>query len=234
MPDSKKLFFIPIIAGALKSADPEKAMKNAFDEITNHGRLPGYKDGYEQFLAFIHYATAPSVEDFEDDVRHLTDAIYRLMYDLASGDFDGTDQQKEEMISLLKKYPRWSAEFERITEMIDDLEVSAPEMGIEVLKEDQVIGTLPVSEMFATLRQVRPGRYSIRLTTGRIVWQGRIHREDLIWAYVYPGKDLAIAAETKPGKQKPTKIVSLLGGELEMRVFAGLESGEVNICVKDG
>jgi len=234
MLDRKRLFFIPIIAGALESSDPDEAMKKAFDEITNRGRLPEYKDGYDQFLAFIHYAAKPSVDDFEDDVRQLTDAIYRLIYDLASGDFDGTDQQKEEMISVLKKYPHWSTGFERIIEMINDLEVSAPEMGIQVLKEDRVIGILPVSKMPAVLRQIRPGRYSIRLTTGRIVWQGRLNREDLIWAYAYFGKDLAIAAETEPGEQKPTKIVSLFGGELEMKVFAGLESGEVNICVKDG
>ena len=56
MTDSKRLFFIPIIAGALEKGAPEEAMKNAFDKITNRGRLPGYKDGYEQFLAFINYA----------------------------------------------------------------------------------------------------------------------------------------------------------------------------------
>ena len=230
MPDSKRLFFIPIIAEALENDAPEGAMKNAFDEIMNRGKLPGYKDGYEQFLAFINYAIKPSADDSKDDVRHLTDAIYRLMYDLASGDFEGTDQQKEKMISILEKHPRWGSELERIMELIDDLEDPDPRMWIEVLKEDQVIWMLPVSKMPSTLRQVQPGIYSIRLNTGRIVWQGRLNREDLIWAYAYPEKDLAIAAETELGIQKPTKSAPLLNGELEMKVFAGLESGEISIC----
>lgn len=214
MPDSKKLFFIPIIAKALESEDPVKAIKDAFDEIRNLGKLPEYKDGFDQFLEFINFTAMLSIDD------------------LISEDLDGNDEQKETLISALKSRPEWKAEFDRINKMAQNLYLFDHEIGVEILREDQVIGSFLVSEMSATFCHISPGNYTIRLTNGRVVWKGNLTREDLLWAFAYPGKGLAIAAETETDDQKPTKIESILDGELELSVFAGLESGEIKIRVR--
>ena len=63
MTDSKRLYFIPIIARALSSDDPKQAMKEAFDEIRELGNQPEYQEGYRQFLEFVKAAVEPSGEE---------------------------------------------------------------------------------------------------------------------------------------------------------------------------
>ena len=234
MSDSKRLFFIPIIAKALKNGDPERAMKDAFDQIKDLGGQPEYREGFDQFLKFIDFTMLSSQESFKGDVTFFIDAIYRLICDLASGEFEGSEELKEELISAINNHPTWKAEFERIGNMIQDFMVPDHEFGVEVLKDDKIIGALPVSQMSATFSHITPGTYTIRLSTGRIVWEEKLSREDLIWTYAYPEKDLAVAAETEPIDQTPTRIEAILDGELEINVFAGLESGEIRIRVKKG
>jgi len=53
-----------------------------------------------------------------------------------------------------------------------------------------------------------------------------------LWAYAFPEKDLAMAAETQKTDKMASKKVSLLDNELEMTLFPGLESGEMTIRVK--
>ncbi|MFC1895239.1 hypothetical protein ACFL0Q_01045 [Thermodesulfobacteriota bacterium] len=227
MPPNKRLFFIPIIANALKADDPERAMKEAFDKIKDLGRQAEYREGFDQFLKFIDFTTLSSQEGFNDNTT-----IYGLIYDLASGEFEGNDKLKEELISAIKNHPTWKAEFERIGNLIQDFMVPNHEIEVEVLTNDEIIGSLPVSRMTATFSHITPGTYTIRLTTGRIVWEEELTREDLIWTYAFPEEDLAVAAETEPIEQAPTRMESILDGELEISVFAGLESGEIRIRVK--
>jgi len=51
MPDD--MFFIPMIARALQQSDPRAAMIEAFERIEAMGQQPRYRNGYEQFLAFM-------------------------------------------------------------------------------------------------------------------------------------------------------------------------------------
>jgi len=82
----------------------------------------------------------------------------------------------------------------------------------------------------AIIGNVLPGRYTVRFSNGRVLWEGELSKEDLLWAYAFPGKDLAMAAETEVSQGKPTRTISLLSGEIMLSVFAGLESGQI----KDG
>lgn len=232
MSDSKRLFYIPIIAKALESDNPKMALRAAFDEIKNRGKLPEFKEGFVQFLGFIKFTTMTFTENFEGDVQPIIHGIYRLIYDLATGDFEGSDEQKEALISALRSHPKWLDEFERIQKMTQEIKIPDLEIGVEVLKEDQVIGTFPISPKLAVFSHISPGSYTIQLSNGRVVWKGELTREDLLWNYAYPGKELSLAAETVPAEQIPTKIELFLDGELEMSVFAGLESGEMRIRVR--
>ena len=229
MADNKKLYFIPIITKALNSEAQERAMQEAFDEIGKLGKKPEYNEGFQQFQEFIHASLRlPGVRP-EQKIQFIRNAIYNLIYDLAAGTFEGDRRQQDDLINALKKVPHWNEEYERIKKEARDFLSPDLPIEIEVLKGDKVIGSSPISSTPTSLRSISPGRYTVRFSNGRILWEGDLLREDLIWTYAFPGRDLPLAAETKSYRQKPTRSMTLLDGELIVNVYAGLESGEITL-----
>ena len=228
IPD-KKLFFVPIIARALQSNDPRRALEAAFEEIRELGKEAEYQEGYQQFREFIKTALTPSGETSDQRVRLLKDAIYRLLHDLATDTFEGDEEQKEALLKILRSYPEWAAEYVRIVGKLQVLLPPNIRIKVEVLRENRIMGSFPVSPDPAIIGAVTPGNYTVQFSNGRILWEGELAKEDLIWAYAFPGKDLAMAAETEVPRGKPTRTISLLGGEIMFSVFAGLETGQIRI-----
>ena len=229
MANSKGLYFIPIIVRAIGSDDPLRAMRQAFQEIQELGKQPEYEEGFRQFRKLVQAGLEPSGDDYEERTRQLMEAVYRLIYDFATGTFPGDEEQRKALKDALASHPEWNAEYERIRKEAHSFLAPDALVDIEVLREDQVIGSWPVSETSICQRSVNPGSYTVRLSNGRILWQGDLTREDVIWAFAYPEKDLPMAAETEPQGQEPTRRMSRLGGELTIYVFAGLESGEIMV-----
>jgi len=230
----KKLFFIPTIARALQSDDPRRAMEEAFEEIRELGKEDEYKEGYQQFREFIKLALTPSDEASGQRVRLLKDAIYRLLHDLATDTFEGDEEQKEAMIGTLRSYPEWDAEYVRIVEEAQALFPPRIQLRVEVLRKTQIIGSFPISPDPAIIGAITPGNYTVQFSNGRILWEGELAKEDLIWAYAFPGKDLAMAAETEASQREPTRKISLLKGEITVSVFPGLETGQIRIESAEG
>ena len=225
----KKLFFIPPIARALQSNDPRRALEKAFEEIRELGKDDEYQEGYQQFKEFIKTALTPSDEAPEQRMRLLKDAIHRLLHDLATDTFEGDEDQKEALIATLRSYPEWDAEYVRIVEGAQALFPPRIQLKVEVLRKNQIIGSFPISPDPAIISAITPGNYTVQFSNGRILWEGALVKEDLIWAYAFPGKDLAMAAETEVSQREPTRKISLLNGEITVSVFAGLETGQIRI-----
>jgi hypothetical protein len=159
----------------------------------------------------------------------LKDAIYRLLHDLATDTFEGDEEQKEAMIGTLRSYPEWDAEYVRIVEEAQALFPPRIQLRVEVLRKTQIIGSFPISPDPAIIGAITPGNYTVQFSNGRILWEGELAKEDLIWAYAFPEKDLAMAAETEVSQREPTRKISLLNGEITVSVFAGLETGQIRI-----
>ncbi len=229
MTDSKRLYFIPIIAYALSSDDPKQAMEEAFSEIRKLGNQPEYEEGFRQFLEFVKSAITPSAQDSEERIQQIKNAIHGLIYDLATDTFDGDEEQKNDLIKAFRNIPEWKAEYERIKEEAQAFQAPETPMEVEVLKGDRIIGSSAISTEPTYISPISPGRYTVRFSNGRVLWEGDLKREDVIWAYAYPEKDLPMAAETEPSQREPTRTLSLLNGELIIQVFAGLESGEIRL-----
>jgi hypothetical protein len=225
----KKLYFIPVIVRALQSGDPRRALEEAFEEIKELGKEAEYQEGYQQFREFIKTAFTPSGKVSDERVQLLKDAIFRLLRDLATDTFEGDEDQKEALLGILRSYPEWDAEYIRITEKLQALFPPNIQLKVEVLRGDRVIGSFPVSPDPAIIGNVMPGRYTVRFSNSRILWEGELSKEDLLWAFAFPGRDLAMAAETEVSQGKPTRTISLLGGEIMLSVFAGLESGQIRM-----
>jgi hypothetical protein len=230
--DSKRLYFIPLLARAIESGDQKQAMKGAFDEIEKVGNQPGYEEGFQQFQEFIKSAFSPSDEESNEKIRSIRNAIYRLIYDLVTDSFEGDENLKDAFISAIKRNPRWNAEYERLeSEMQDYLAPDSP-IQIEILRENQVIDAVHMTAETITVSPIFPGQYTMRFSNGRILWEGDLTREDLIWTYAYPDQDISMAAETEDFRQEPVKTISLLDGEIVLRIFAGLESGRIILKIE--
>ena len=229
MTDSKRLYFIPIIACALSSDDPKRAMEEAFSEIRKLGNQPEYEEGLRQFLEFVKSAITPSAQDSEERIQQIKNAIHALIYDLATDTFDGDEERKDDLIKAFRNIPEWKAEYERIKEEAQAFQAPETPMEVEVLKGDRIIGSSAISTEPTYISPISPGRYTVRFSNGRVLWEGDILGKDVIWAFAYPEKDLPMAAETEPLQREPMRTLYLLNGELIIQIFAGLESGEIRL-----
>jgi len=80
----------------------------------------------------------------------------------------------------------------------------------------------------AAVSGVTPGPHLIKLSTGRVVWDGILTEADLIWAAAFPGQDLALAADTGGGARR-TRQEPLLDGRALLYVCPGIESGQIGV-----
>ena len=218
MANTKRLYFVPIIARAIDSDDPKKAMAEAFDEISELGKKSAYFQGFRQFLEFVKLTSKPFGENADQKNQLVKNAILRLMCDLATDTFEGDENQKNALITSIRGNPQWNAEFELIKKEAHDFLAPETPIDVEILMGEKIIGSISVFNDAASIDSIFPGPY---------VDADPIKTKDVIWTYAFPERELALAAETEPIQQEPTRTIALLNGELIMYVFAGLESGKI-------
>jgi hypothetical protein len=167
MTANKRLYFVPVIARALTSDNPKKAMDEAFDEIRELGNQPEYKEGFRQFQEFAKATLKPSSEEPEQKIQLVRNAIYRLVYGLATDTLEADEEQKKALVSALRSIPEWNTEYERIKEEAQAFLAPETPIEVEVLKADRVIGSFPIPTAPATLGSITPGSYTVRFSNGR-------------------------------------------------------------------
>ena len=108
--------------------------------------------------------------------------------------------------------------------------------GIEIVIErnDEVVGTCSFEQPFGarSVGDSAPGDYRVKLDTGRVLWEENLAERDLLWSKAFPGEPLKMAADSGQPIGKPTREISLLEGTVILRVFAGVESGFMEIELK--
>ena len=181
------LYFLPIIARALRETDPQAALRKAFELIEAMGRQPQHRRGYRQFLQLM------------DTVDH-----WRRQ--------QGPDPTPAESFS-------WEA-MDR-----------PPSIELFIEKEGQIVAQCTFAKPSGkqTVDGIVPGQFAIKTDTGRVLWQGTLAEEDLLWSRAFPGQPLSVAADTGSPGQPPTRTIRLLDETLTVRVFAGIESGSLTI-----
>ena len=80
-----------------------------------------------------------------------------------------------------------------------------------------------------TVGDITPGHYTLKLETGRTVWEGELAARDVLHRPEEPMKMVADTGEAPP----PTREFTELDGMLIVRVFAGMEVGVVEIELTD-
>ena len=142
------LFFLPLIAAALRSENPEASLRQAFDDIRAQGQLRRYCHGLVQFDRFMH-----------------------LVHEHA-------------------------------------------QIVLNVARDGNPLGIVRLApgEENGGMTGIVAGRYTICLSTGRLLGEGEINASDLCWAMAFPGQPLALAAGSAPARRPDTHRLSRMLG----------------------
>ena len=115
-----ELYFISIIAKALKQKDTEQSLKQAFEEIESLGIKPGYEQGFEQFQQFMNTVNEQTKKKGTGDQLR-TEIAKQLIVELATDTFEGTDEDKRKVLSIIKSNPQWRKEYDQLVTEIEEL-----------------------------------------------------------------------------------------------------------------
>jgi len=100
-----------------------------------------------------------------------------------------------------------------------------------VEKDQKTFATIAIEQSGGKriIESIFPGHYQIRLDTGLVIWERYLNEQELLWASAFPTKTLKMAADTGEPGSEPTCEFSLMDGALMLRVFAGIESGLLEV-----
>jgi hypothetical protein len=217
------LYFIPIIAKALGSSKVAKALRNAFRQIQSRGSEAEYAEGLENLELFMDVAYRRHDAIVDDYIRE-------LIAEVATGLFEGTQQDKNILLSILYLHPQLMCEFVTLCGYSDyDRLMRGTFPEIALLSDEYPARYLrfPKGPVCQHLDDILPGNYKLELTnTGWILWQGDLAAKDLISSKAHEGENLRLAAGLVP----PTREIDMLGnGDLILRTYAKDESGYIEI-----
>jgi hypothetical protein len=224
----RSLFFIPLIEIALRQPEPVGAMIKAFRKIELLGRQSSHAEGFKMFIAFM-----AEVNRNWEIQRHMSGkeapvVIYDLIFQTAAGRF-GPDEARidgenlpEDLLALLEL-------------QIQILPVADPRdfpVELDIIRDETIVAIviLDTQPAFHHVSDILPGAYTFTLGSGRVLWEVVLAEKDLLLTKADPGRNLSLAADTgEKHKVRPTREISVLGGEIVFRVFPGLENGRIEI-----
>lgn len=220
------LYFLPILARALEPPRTRDTLQAAFVEIMRIGRQPDHARGFRQFTRFMAAVGAArrQLEQF-DRLTEYDDVTAALLDQPSAG-----AEERRIHHALLWSGDAWRA-YEALRAELLAVESRGIRPTIRLIREQQVIGTVAFDDESAraSLASIVPGNYELVLDTGRVLWEGILTAQDCQWAVAHPGEPLRLAAETAGTPLTPSREIVLLGGELTLRVFPGIEGGRVEL-----
>ena len=228
---TEDLFFVPIIAGALRATAPQEALRDAFERIHMLGRQEVYRTGYTHFRQFMS-AVAQTVDGTrdgrdgsmgEDTAALLIDPDVKAIEQMGKA-LDGNAPVPAELWQDLQR---------QMSPALRSVMGTAPGPGIILEREGAVVDTCAPNRLGQdwVIDGITPGRYVLQLDTGRVLWDEQLDERDLVWAVAFPGEPLRMAADTGQEAGRPTRRANLLAGSIILCVFSGVETGSISIRV---
>ena len=218
------LYFMADITAALHQPDIEKALRDAFVRIKKKGDQERYAEGFNNFKVFMD-------EVYSQHDLVVTDYIRQLTVELATGTFEGTEQEIKTLLDIINLHPQWKTEYETVCwrEANDDLARGFPEIAVLSQKSPARYVSFPKGPGCRRLNDIIPGNYKFKLiNTGWIIWEGELTAKELIWSHAHEGENLRLAAGDK--KEEPTSETDLLNNDdLILRTYAKAKNGSIEI-----
>ena len=230
------LYFIRILIEVLRAPDRRGALVEAFSRIRAMGEEPKFRTGYAQFEAFMRTAAQGCIDIPRRLESDAADVAYALAIDLVSGFFDRNRAEREAALAFVFSRTEWREVYTNLFETFDGTtSEEAPDTLLRLERDGEAIEAVR-SNLAGTrlsVPRVTPGHYTVRLVTGRLLWEGDLTVEDLVWSAARPGQDLELAAATGEAQAAPIRHDLLLGDQLVLAVFAGPEYGSIQITIKE-
>ena len=225
------LYFIEIISNALGSKDTESSLKQAFEQIKSLGAKPGYEQGFEQFQQFMDIVNTHTKKKETDTLN--ADLISELIIDLATDGFEGSDEDKNKALRIIKSNPVWRKEYDQLVSDMEQLNRRPAGIEVIVSRNDKPFESITFTEIpgSKTIDRITAGIYNITFASGRAIWKGELTEQAIVWARAYPGRAFDLAADTTGKKPEPTKEIRLFDGEVIIQVFPSIESGSMTITI---
>jgi hypothetical protein len=234
------LFFISLLVNAYDAPDRAEALQDAFEIMQRLGPQPGYEQAFAQLHAFLEEVGRQAQVRTEDERTGAAIMTDLTIIGLATDTFMGTDAEKRALTALIMSRPDWREKYECIQTDLQSTRDAAEVVEIILARENSDLAVLSFARggmpqtITHVLRGHSFGHYSIRLSTGRVLWSGELRTEDLEWTAAFPGHALDLAAaDIRTLAAKPTREIPLLDGEVVIRVFPGLEAGTVVITMNE-
>jgi len=223
------LYFIRLIAKAFEQPDIKTALKEAFNQIELLGQTPQYKQGYLRFQRFM--AEVKQISETEDFLNAM---VHDLSVQLATGLFEAVEDEKKAALELINSRPLWREEYAMLCEDSEKAESFIEEINVIMEKDGNILCCFPVEDKSVTrhIHNIKPGNYTVKLDTGRIIWEDRLTERDLLWVYAYPEQGLRLAADTGESIALKTRDIQLLDGDITVEVYPGIESGRIELKLR--
>jgi len=233
--EDNKLYFIPIIKKAFDDPEPIEAFRLALQEIIKLGSSSQYEAGYEQFEEFL----GSGIGELIKNDKHFSDfqlvVMERLMFQLATDNFVGSSDIKEILLDKIKANPILNDRYEKLLSELPEYSEDLPLLEVELFRANDLV----VSQNFPKktgreyFKNITPGQYILKLSNGRILWEGIISAKDVIWKKAFPDRDYAMQAETVKQPTEPTRSLQIFNGQIKLTFEAGLEAGKIKLELLD-
>jgi hypothetical protein len=232
---TKDLYFLRLIAEALKQPDSKAAIERAFKKIIELGKKPEYDQGFRQFKRFMALMTE-SFETYSNETEGIKSQVLKdLAFQLSAGLVEADQDEIISLVEFIRSHRQRRVKFDQMHQ-----DFSIPDAGnllLEVIvnRNGENIYSIPVEDgAFNTkIKDLKTGFYNVRLNTGRILWQGELTAEDLVWTAAFPEADMAMAADTDGHTDHVSKEIRLLAGDLIIRIIPELETGCIEIEIRN-
>ena len=230
---SNDLYFLPIIADALRQTEPKAALRAAFEEIKALGQHPQYEQGFLQFQRFMAEAKRNWEKRSEKPEDITFNVVRYLALQVAADILEGDENETQAILELIGSQPRWQEEFEKLCEETSKSKTVQKIPEIIVERNGERIASIPCERLPISkeIRNVKPGLYSLKLDTGRLIWEEELTEQELLWALAFPGEALDLAADTGDAVERATREIKLLNGKLVIRVFPEIERGRLELKI---
>ena len=233
--ESSSLHFIRLLLEAWESEDRKESLAEALREIARLGAKSTHNEDHANFLRFMDEVEDQLLAEPEATRAHFLEAVRLLLPDLVADTWEGTTEEKEAILRLCEAHPDLKAELDQMRSELKPLLGLRGSLQLELRRgpETEAVIPVPIGVKTISVPNIFPGAYTLTLSTGRLIWEGMILPEQVLWAEAYPGRDLEMAAQTGDLGQEATHVESLLNGELELRMYPGLEAGTMRIARSD-
>jgi hypothetical protein len=127
-----------------------------------------------------------------------------------------------------------ACEYDISYEKGEEAELDFMRLELIIERSGKILNTFLIGESPSKqiIKNAKPGTYTIKLNTGRVLWEDRLTEKDLLWVYAFPEEGLPLAADTGDRNPIRTREVKILDGELILRVYPGLEAGRLDLEIR--